>query len=98
VLDECTRSSYCFLIVLFIYGLAYVFYGRKILEQRVTKAGPNEPTPALTKFDGVDYVPANKHVLYGHYFASIAGAEPITGPVPALKWGWELPLIWVLLG
>jgi len=63
------------LIVLFIYGLAYVFYGRKILEQRVTKADPNRPTPALTKFDGVDYVPANKYVLYGHHFASIAGRK-----------------------
>jgi len=73
-LDERTRSSHCFLIALFIYGLAYVFYGRKILEQRVTKADPNRPTPALTKFDGVDYVLANKYVLYGHHFAPIAGA------------------------
>ncbi|ADG91062.1 carbon starvation CstA family protein [Thermosphaera aggregans] len=86
------------LIVLFIYGIAYVFYGRKILEQRVTKADPNRPTPALTKFDGVDYVPANKYVLYGHHFASIAGAGPITGPAFALNWGWGLPLIWVLFG
>jgi len=86
------------LIVLLIYGVAYVFYGRKLLEQRIVKADPTRPTPAVEKFDGVDYVPANKYVLYGHHFASIAGAGPITGPAIALAWGWFLPLVWVLFG
>jgi carbon starvation protein len=86
------------LIVLAIYAIAYILYGRKILEQRVVKADASRPTPAITKFDGVDYVPANKYVLYGHHFASIAGAGPITGPALALNWGWGLPLVWVLFG
>ncbi|MEM1687104.1 MAG: carbon starvation CstA family protein, partial [Zestosphaera sp.] len=55
-------------------------------------------TPAYEKFDGIDYVPANKYVLYGHHFASIAGAGPIIGPATAMVWGWGLPLIWVLFG
>lgn len=85
-------------VVLLIYGVAYVLYGKRLLEQRVVKADPNRLTPAYEKFDGIDYVPANKYVLYGHHFASIAGAGPIIGPATALAWGWLLPLIWVLFG
>ncbi|PUA33628.1 MAG: carbon starvation protein A [Zestosphaera tikiterensis] len=86
------------LVVLAIYGLAYVFYGKKILEQKVVKASPERLTPAYERFDGIDYVPANKYVLFGHHFASIAGAGPIVGPATAMVWGWGLPLIWVLFG
>lgn len=85
-------------IVLAVYGLAYVFYGKRILERKVVRASPDRVTPAFEKFDGIDYVPANKYVLYGHHFASIAGAGPITGPALAMVWGWGLPLIWVLFG
>jgi len=87
-----------FLIVLAVYISAYIYYGKKILEQRVVKASPDRPTPAYEKFDGIDYVPANKYVLYGHHFASIAGAGPIIGPATAMVWGWALPLTWVLFG
>jgi len=86
------------LIVLAIYVAAFIYYGKKLLEQRVVKADPTKPTPAITKYDGIDYVPANKYVLYGHHFASIAGAGPIVGPALALNWGWGLPLVWVLFG
>ncbi|MCC6046985.1 MAG: carbon starvation protein A [Desulfurococcaceae archaeon] len=86
------------LVVLLIYGVAYVFHGKKLLERRVVKADGSRLTPAWEKFDGVDYVPANKYVLYGHHFASIAGAGPIVGPATALAWGWLLPLVWVLFG
>lgn len=85
-------------IILGIYLAAYYLHGRALLERRVVKADPNRPTPAVEKFDGIDYVPANKYVLYGHHFASIAGAGPIVGPAIALAWGWLLPLIWVLFG
>jgi len=85
-------------VTLAIYGLAYVFYGKKILEKKVARASPDRVTPAFEKFDGIDYVPANKYVLYGHHFASIAGAGPIVGPALAMVWGWGLPLIWVLFG
>lgn len=86
------------LIVLVIYGLAYVVYGKRLLERKVARASPDRLTPAYEKFDGIDYVPANKYVLYGHHFASIAGAGPIIGPATAMVWGWGLPLIWVLFG
>jgi len=86
------------LVVLIVYLLAYVFYGRRILQDKIVRADPNRPTPAYTKFDGVDYVPANKYVLYGHHFASIAGAGPIVGPAIAMAYGWALPLLWVLFG
>ncbi|MEM4004401.1 MAG: carbon starvation CstA family protein, partial [Desulfurococcaceae archaeon] len=49
-------------VVLLIYVLAYIFYGAKLLEKRVVKADASRPTPAISKFDGVDYVPANKYV------------------------------------
>ncbi len=85
-------------IVLVIYAIAYSFYGGRLLQKKVVKADPNRPTPAVSKYDGVDYVPANKYVLYGHHFASIAGAGPIVGPAIAMAYGWLLPLIWVLFG
>jgi carbon starvation protein len=84
--------------VFIIYAIAYIYYGRNLLERRVVKADPTRKTPAIEKFDGVDYVPANKYVLYGHHFASIAGAGPIVGPAIAMSYGWFLPLIWVLFG
>ncbi|BEP16892.1 carbon starvation protein A [Pyrofollis japonicus] len=86
------------LTVLVAYILAYIYYGKKILQEKVVKADPNRPTPAYTKYDGIDYVPTNKYVLYGHHFASIAGAGPIVGPAIAMAYGWFLPIIWVLFG
>ncbi|MEM3904233.1 MAG: carbon starvation protein A, partial [Sulfolobales archaeon] len=86
------------IIATVIYVAAYIFYGRKLLEQRVVKADPKRLTPAVEKFDGVDYVPANKYVLYGHHFASIAGSGPIVGPALAMAYGWIMPLVWVLFG
>ncbi len=55
-------------------------------------------TPAHTHYDGVDYIPAKKSVLFGHHFASIAGAAPIIGPVLAMAWGWLPAILWVWLG
>lgn len=86
------------LIVVAIYGVSYYLHGKKVLEARVVRADGRRLTPAVEKFDGVDYAPANKWVLFGHHFASIAGAGPIIGPATALAWGWGLPLVWVLFG
>ena len=86
------------LTILVIYGAAYIYYGRRILETRIVRASASRQTPAYTRFDGIDYVPANKYVLYGHHFASIAGAGPIVGPAIAMAYGWGLPLLWVLFG
>jgi len=86
------------LIVVVAYVIAYIYYGKRLLEQKVVKADPTRKTPAYEKFDGIDYVPTNKYVLYGHHFASIAGAGPIVGPAIAMAYGWLLPIIWVLFG
>jgi len=59
---------------------------------------PSIPTPAVTKNDGIDYVPAPPPVLFGHHFATIAGAGPIVGPVLAAEFGWASVTLWVVLG
>jgi len=85
------------LIGLAFYVFFYFVYGKGI-EKEVVKADPNRPTPAVRLRDNVDYVPAKPWVLYGHHFASIAGAGPITGPAIAMAWGWLPSLLWVWLG
>jgi len=85
------------ILALVIYLVFYFTHG-KYLERRVFKANPSVETPAKRFYDGVDYVPANKYVLYGHHFASIAGAGPIVGPTLALGWGWLPSLLWVWFG
>jgi carbon starvation protein len=88
-------------IVVLIGAIFYLFfyftYG-KSLERNVVKADPNRETPAVRLRDNVDYVPANKFVLFGHHFASIAGAGPIVGPAIAVVWGWLPALLWVWFG
>lgn len=80
-----------------IYLIFYWKHG-KYLEKHVVKVDASRETPAKRLYDGVDYVPANKYVLYGHHFASIAGAGPIVGPALALAWGWLPTLLWVWFG
>ncbi len=87
-----------FVVVIAIYVLAYLYYGKRILSEKIVRASADRETPAIAKFDGVDYVPANRYVLFGHHFASIAGAGPIVGPAIAMAYGWFLPLAWVLFG
>jgi carbon starvation protein len=59
---------------------------------------PSRSTPATVKNDGRDYVPTPTPVVFGHHFASIAGAGPIVGPVLAICYGWGPAIVWVLLG
>ncbi len=82
---------------LVIYFVFYFTHGRYLMKN-VVRADPNRETPAHRLFDGTDYVPANKYVLYGHHFASIAGAGPIIGPAVALGWGWLPAVLWVWFG
>ncbi|MDV3104358.1 carbon starvation CstA family protein [Thermococcus waiotapuensis] len=91
------NSAVVILIAAAIYLGMYFTYG-KSLQNKVVRADPNRPTPAHRLYDGVDYVPAHPLVLYGHHFASIAGAGPITGPAIAMAWGWLPGLIWVWFG
>ena len=82
---------------LLIYAVLYFTYGKR-LEKEVVKANPNRETPAKRLYDGIDYVPADRPVLFGHHFASIAGAAPIVGPVIAMAWGWLPGLAWIWFG
>jgi carbon starvation protein len=83
-------------LVLFLW--AYRFYAARVAS--LWHIDPKRATPAFAKYDSVDYIPAkNWLVLFGHHFASIAGAGPIIGPVIAVMlWGWLPALIWVVLG
>ncbi|MFP4432392.1 MAG: carbon starvation protein A [Spirochaetaceae bacterium] len=80
-----------------VYGALYLVYGRK-METDVVKADNDIKTPAHRLYDGVDYVPTRTSVLFGHHFASVAGAAPIVGPVVAMAWGWVPALAWVWFG
>ncbi len=84
-------------IGLFIFVLGYRFYGR-YLARRVFVLRDDEEIPAKAMEDGVDYVPTQKNVLFGHHYASIAGAAPIIGPAVAVIWGWVPAFLWVVLG
>jgi carbon starvation protein len=75
---------------------AYIFYGGWLAKK--WGIDPQAQTPAYTLNDGVDYVPAPKEVVFGHQFASIAGAGPINGPIIAAMFGWLPVLLWVLIG
>lgn len=83
--------------VLACFILGYRFYARWI-GRRVLGDDERLVTPAHTREDGRDFVPTDKHVLFGHHFTSIAGAAPIIGPCVAAYWGWLPALVWVAVG
>ncbi len=79
------------------YLIAYRYYGR-FIEKRVLQVDPNRITPAVGRCDGLDYVPTNRYVLFGHHFAAIAGAGPLVGPVLAAQMGYLPGTLWILAG
>ncbi|TAA72069.1 carbon starvation CstA family protein [Planococcus salinarum] len=84
-------------IGLFIFALGYRFYS-KFVAEKIFRLDPNYVTPAHKYKDGVDFVPTNKFILWGHHFTSVAGAAPILGPAIAVYWGWLPAVLWVVLG
>ncbi|MGI5188890.1 carbon starvation CstA family protein [Promicromonospora sp. CA-289599] len=89
-------------LVLAVIGIAlmvagYLLYS-KFLGKKVYRLDPAFKTPAHELNDGVDYVPTNKFVLWGHHFTSVAGAAPIVGPAVAVIWGWLPAVLWVTIG
>ena len=80
-----------------VYLIAYRFYSKYIAE-RVLQLDDDRITPAVRHNDGMDYVPTNKWVLYGHHFAAIAGAGPLVGPVLAAQMGFLPGTLWILVG
>ncbi|WP_297071747.1 carbon starvation protein A [Thermococcus sp.] len=90
-------SAVIVIIAALLYLFFYFTYG-KAVQNKIVRVNPSRPTPAHKLYDGVDYVPAHPLVLYGHHFASIAGAGPIVGPALAMAWGWLPGLLWVWFG
>ncbi|UCH09327.1 MAG: carbon starvation protein A, partial [Fidelibacterota bacterium] len=91
------NSAFVALLGLLVFFFGYRFYskfiGRKIfgIEEELT-------TPAHELYDDKDYVPTNRHILFGHHYASVAGAAPILGPAIAVIWGWVPAILWVIFG
>lgn len=94
--DEIMSGILMMVIALVVLIGAYLIYGRYL--QNKWGIDPNAKTPAYELEDGVDYEPADTNVVFGHQFASIAGAGPINGPIQAAIFGWLPVLLWVLIG
>jgi carbon starvation protein len=80
-----------------VYLIAYRFYSR-FIANKVLQLDGDRVTPAVRHNDGLDYVPTNKYVLFGHHFAAIAGAGPLVGPVLAAQMGYLPGMLWILAG
>ena len=80
-----------------VFFIAYRFYARYVAT-RALQVDPGRATPAWRRNDGLDYVPTQKSVLFGHHFAAIAGAGPLVGPVLAAQMGYLPGFLWILFG
>ncbi len=91
------KAVFLAIIGLVSFFLGYRFYSKFIAKQ-IYRLRSEATTPAHEYEDGVDYVPTNPFVLWGHHFTSVAGAAPIVGPAIAVIWGWLPAFLWVILG
>lgn len=80
-----------------VFTIGYRFYSR-FIASKVLGLNPIRMTPAYKHNDGLDYVPTNKYVLFGHHFAAIAGAGPLVGPILAAQMGYLPSMLWLLAG
>lgn len=80
-----------------VYLLAFRFYSQ-FIAKRVLVIDARRPTPAVAHNDGLDFVPTNKYVLFGHHFAAIAGAGPLVGPILAAQLGYLPGVLWIVVG
>ncbi|KJV39074.1 carbon starvation CstA family protein [Acinetobacter brisouii] len=94
---EHINAVWLVLAALCVYSIAYRFYSLYIAKN-IFELDPKRLTPAYRLSDGLDYVPTNKYVLYGHHFAAIAGAGPLVGPILAAQMGYLPGTIWLLAG
>ena len=89
-------------VMIVVLGLAGMAFGwfvySRFIATKIYQLDPDFVTPAHELNDGVDYVPTNKYVLWGHHFTSVAGAAPIVGPAIAVYWGWVPAVLWVTIG
>src|ERR1700692_3458444 len=94
---ESVNAVWLVTAALSVYFIAYRFYS-KFIAEKVLQLDDTRTTPAVRHNDGMDYVPTNKWVLYGHHFAAIAGAGPLVGPVLAAQMGFLPGTLWILAG
>jgi len=94
---ETINALWVVTVAIAVYLIAYRYYSLFIAD-KVLQLDPKRPTPAVRLNDGLDYVPTNKYVLFGHHFAAIAGAGPLVGPVLAAQMGYLPGMLWILAG
>ncbi|HJY86687.1 MAG TPA: carbon starvation CstA family protein [Candidatus Acidoferrales bacterium] len=94
---ETINAAWLVIAAVCIYFVAYRFYGL-FIAKTVLGINPTRATPAYRHNDGLDYVPTNRYVLFGHHFAAIAGAGPLVGPVLAAQMGYLPGTLWILAG
>ncbi len=94
---ETISAAWLVIAAVCVYLLSFRFYAL-FIANRVLRVDPSRPTPAYRHNDGLDYVPTNKYVLFGHHFAAIAGAGPLVGPVLAAQMGYLPGTLWILIG
>ena len=94
---ESVNAAWLIIAAVCIYFVAYRFYAL-FIARKVLGVDPMRQTPAYRHNDGLDYVPTNRYVLFGHHFAAIAGAGPLVGPVLAAQMGYLPGTLWILAG
>jgi carbon starvation protein len=94
---EPINAAWLVIAAVCIYAIAYRFYARFVAD-KVLGVDSIRVTPAYRHNDGLDYVPTNRYVLFGHHFAAIAGAGPLVGPVLAAQMGYLPGTLWILVG
>ncbi len=94
---ETVNALWIVVAALAVYLIAYRYYSLFIAD-KVVSLDSHRATPATRHNDGLDYVPTNKYVLFGHHFAAIAGAGPLVGPVLAAQMGYLPGMLWILAG
>ncbi|NCI78552.1 carbon starvation protein A [Acinetobacter tandoii] len=94
---EHVNAVWLVLAAICVYSIAYRFYSL-FIATKIFELNPKRLTPAHRLADGLDYVPTNKYVLFGHHFAAIAGAGPLVGPILAAQMGYLPGTLWLLIG
>jgi carbon starvation protein len=94
---EPVNAAWLVIAAVCVYFIAYRFYALYITS-KVLQIDPDRQTPAFRHNDGLDYVPTNRYVLFGHHFAAIAGAGPLVGPVLAAQMGYLPGTLWIIAG
>ncbi len=94
---ESVNAAWLVIAAVCVYLISYRFYSTFIASKVLGVNGARQ-TPAYRRNDGLDYVPTNRYVLFGHHFAAIAGAGPLVGPVLAAQMGYLPGTLWILAG